>query len=434
MKRLQSYVFGTAALVVACTPKSDSATSSQSSTKTAASTENTSTETASASSTAGSSSTATASASGTLAIELTESQIIATLGNALVSAAVASDANGASLNPGTVAIEAALDDSDECSASGTPLVNESSISAGQYAGLSAYCDLSKHPDGPDTTLGGIDRIQGIACALEPLEYDGETREVGLKVTEGCFSQTFVDMMKESCAEDPALCPDGVVTLRQMVTANKIEGASAGSFNRLITLAQVEGTTGFSYHIKLVQEEGLLAASVYDPEDEGGNGTAFSVSLSTKSPAAIRYEGRFTRTEGDNEGWRRHVRNFAQGDYDQEARTFTAVSRLDYVFWDTYLNGSYKFLSVKGAAADGFRAIGLSGPDSFNVSSYQAETEGANLCYGSGSCSGNDGITVSGTDDLLFAKTLVTNDASFVPFADWFAQQGPLAFTSVALSE
>ena len=51
--------------------------------------------------------------------------------------------------------------------------------------MSAYCDLAMHPDGPDTTLGGIDRVQSILCALGAnLVFDGKSHDIDMVVGNG----------------------------------------------------------------------------------------------------------------------------------------------------------------------------------------------------------------------------------------------------------
>jgi hypothetical protein len=163
-----------------------------------------------------------------------------------------------------------------------------------------------------------------------------------------------------------------------------------------------------------------------------------MSLSTGTPAMIRYEGRFTRVEGENDGWRRHLRVMATGSFDATTRAFTAIDGLQYVFWDTQLAGGFKFMSVKGSPAAGFRAVGLDGAsDAFTLSSYQFDPAATPpskwICYGTGACTDNAGIAPTSEADLGFAKSLVAEDAAFIPFATWHGNHGPLAFDEVTLA-
>jgi hypothetical protein len=433
----------------ACTPKNDAANGSTKSPTTDGKTEagGTAPDTTSTVTTSSSAATTEDTSTdtdgtqlpGTLALDtLTETQLVQTMSNALVSAAQAQDAAGASLNPGTVALSTGLTATETCSASGSPIVVEGAVNEGQFAALSAYCDLTKHPDGPDTTLGGIDRVQGILCALAPITYDGQPHDVMMKITEDCFDKTFVDMVHEQfCGETPEMCPGGVVTMPHTVTATKIDASTDNGYDRTLTIEVPAGKEGFAYHIKLVQTDERLAAAVYDPASDAEKGVVFAMSLDLGSPATIRYEGRFTRREGELDGWRRHLRVLANGSFDVTTRSFTAIDNLRYVFWDTYLNGGFKFMSVKGSPTAGFRAIGLDGGDAFALASYQfdptATPPSKSICYGSGDCTDNAGITVSAEADLAFAKSLVPEDAAFLPFATWHGSHGPLAFDDVTLA-
>ncbi len=379
---------------------------------------------------------------GTLAFEpLSDAELIGTIGNALVSAAESEDDAGASLNPGLAITTLATVDT--CKASGSPNVDENSaLSSAQIAGLSAYCDLSKHPDGPDTTLGGIDRIKGILCGLGNVEYDGTAREIAMKVTTECFSQTFVDMVSEQFCQDPGACPNNTAVIQHIVTAQKITGAATdgSAFDRSITLTPPAGKEGFAYNIKLVQTETLLAAAVYESTSNAENGGTFAVSLSTGSPAMIRYEGRFNKIEDQqaNDGWFRHIRVLAKGTFDQASKVFTGLESMQYVFWDTYLNGGSNFKSVVGSPSAGFKAIGVGGGSApFDIATYDIATDttpaNKTLCYGTGECTDNAGLSVKAAEDLAFAKSMIMDDDLFVDYDTWFNSHGPLQFTAVTLA-
>lgn len=397
--------------------------------------EQTSTGTATETETASETETATETAA-TGVLALGESEAVQVMGAALVSAATVEDANGASLNPGTLALQTGLTQTEDCKASGTPNIPDvNDLTAGQVAALNAYCDLSKHPDGPDTTLGGIDRVQGILCALGEIEYDGQPRNVDLKITTECFSDTFVEMLQEMCAEDASMCPDGIPTFPHVVTASKLEDDEGKGFEKLILIEVPEGKQGFAYNVKLVQSEEHLAASVYDPDGGADDGLVFGIALVFGSPATIRYEGRFTRLEGDGgQNWRRHLRVRAVGALDDKTKAFTSLTDLQYVFWDTdAANGSGKFMSVQGSPADGFRAVGLDAGEAFDVSQYAFTIPGdKTVCYGSGDCTGNDGIAPKTEADLGFVKSLVVDDAAFIDFSAWFANHGPLSYETITL--
>jgi hypothetical protein len=373
---------------------------------------------------------------GTLAI-LSDSQLVATMSSALISAAEAEDDKGSTLNPGIVAISIALTTTETCKNSGSPNVADDVIlPGGQLAALAAYCDLAKRPDGPDTTLGGIDRVQGILCAIGNIEYDGKAHDGDMKISTDCFSENFVDMVKEQLCTSETACPGGIPVLKHIVTGTKVAEAEvkAGGYDRSLKIEVPEGKEGFAYDIKLLQTKDLLAAAVYEPNGGIEDAMVFAVSLSTATPAAIRYEGRFIRTDEDkaDQNWRRHLRVMATGTYDAAKSQFTAIDSVQYLFSDIFPSGGFRLKSVKGSPAAGFRSIEIDGSDPFDLANY-AVTSYNSLCYGTGNCSGNDGLVVKAETDFAFLKTVVPEDAAYVEFGTWFKEKGPLTYTEVTFA-
>lgn len=403
-----------------------SATNSESSTASAA---ESSTATSSAISTdsVSSSGTDATPGAGTVALELAPVEMFQTIGAALVSVGEVKNSEGIGLYPGNVALTTELTESKPCKNSGGPNVdNDDKTISGtaRFAGWAAYCDLSQHPDGPDTTLGGIDRIQGLLCAMDgQYAFDGVATEVLMKVDTTCFSEAFVAMAQEM----------GVAVIKHVVTARLGVSSDFGSplYEKSLHLEPAAGeTVGFAYDVTLTQEEGTLAAAV-----RGGSSNkvdtdsdAFAIRLTTSASGSIRYEGRFSSLSGNSDPKARHLRVLAEGNYDATLGTFTSLSKLNYLYWDVYFGGGDSVMTVTGAPGAGYLATKVAASPAFELSRYNADT----YCY-AGDCNGNSGLTVSTTDDFAFAKSVVATDPSFVDAKTWFKRHGPLSFSSVSFA-
>ncbi len=370
---------------------------------------------------------------GTLALEkLTPGEVFTTLGTAITSVGQVKNASNVSLSPGTLAISAlALAGTDDCTVSGGAKETVAPANTGKFVGYSAYCDLSMHPDGPDTTLGGIDRIQGVLCAMEGnLVFDGVERTLDLPVTTKCFSQSFVDMLSGY----------GLTSLKEKVTATVGVSATVGStaYEKVIQMTAAVKEEGFDYTILITQKDGILASAVLDG-DVSKVFKTFAIKLDINDPGSIVYEGRFTKApEGDTSfPLARHIRVVANGTFDQTTKAFTALTKLNYLFWDVNAGdseGSFsdKMMSVSGSPDAGFKAIYAGAVPAFASVSAYTPTEDKVLCYG-GTCEGNAGLVPQATADFSFAKSLLSTDASYLDATTWFKTTGPLSFEAVTLT-
>lgn len=364
---------------------------------------------------------------GEVAVDLfaAPSKMMAAMGSAMVSVAEVKNADGVNLNPGTVAVSGALALTDEpCKHSGGPAVQ--AATGGENAAMSAYCDLAKHPDGPDTTLGGIDRVQGLLCAIEgKFQYDGKDTEVLIELSDKCFSPAFVAMAKEM----------GLTAIKHIVNAKDGVDPKFGNvhYKKSIDLKPAPGEEeGFAYKMQLSEDNGTLSAAVAGLSDAGDEYVdAFAIALKTSAPASIRYEGRFAEFKDSDAPKGRHLRVFAKGTYDDAKKSFTGVEGLEYLYWDVFADADY-LKSVKGSPTTGYKAVSLSSTPSFVLANYVVEPDDT-LCYG-GSCTGNTGLIPTTEADFAFAKHAVKGDADFVEPNAWFLGQGPLAFESVTFAE
>lgn len=346
---------------------------------------------------------------------------------------------GTTMNPAALALPLA-EASTYCENSGNPKSGQIDGGNGKYAGLVAYCNFSMHPDGPDTVLGAIDRVQGILCALGKLTYDGTERTIKMKFTTDCFSETFVDMAVKELGTNEV---DAIVTAKEPVTADlgSTEYAKYITFNI--------PTVGFAYDIIYKQDGAVLSAAIREPKDDDGNatdhGTYFAIKLdrgaTTDAEGSVTVDGRFTQTTEQNGGSPsvRHVRAYSKGKYDLTTNTLTTASTIEFITADYSKNtGSGYFRSVKGNPTDGFSGIVSSASGSTTLSDHSiwTITGDQRACYGDGACTGNDGIYVKSADDLKFMSSVFHESSAsvYVNAKTMFLNAGILDFTSVVLSE
>ena len=148
-----------------------------------------------------------------LALPVAPADALKGVSTGMTSVAEVKSEKGNTVNPAAVALHLA-DVSTYCKATGAPVEGVVTGGTGKYAALVAYCNFARHPDGPDTVLGAIDRVQGILCALGDLTYDGTQRTIKMKFTTACFTQTFVDMADAELGKNVEV--DAVVTAKEPV--------------------------------------------------------------------------------------------------------------------------------------------------------------------------------------------------------------------------
>lgn len=373
---------------------------------------------------------------GDLALDLSNpTQVVAAMGAAMVSVAEVKSADGVSLNPGTVAVTTSLALTEEtCKHSGGPSETLQTKTGGEYAAYAAYCDLSKHPDGPDTTLGGIDRVQGVLCAIEgKFPYDGAEHEIVVTLEEKCFSKEFVAMAKEQ----------NVSSMKQIAKGwdkheTNTEFGNAG-YDRFISLKLAPGEeVGFVYDMQLSKKENTLSVAIMGGmEQEAESPDFFAISLDTDAEGSIRYEGRFSQFDDKNSPRSRHLRVLAKGGYDPTKKAFTSVDQLEYLYWDVYkpvapsTESGDSIRSVKGSPGAGYKAISVSAQPAFELPDYVPADDDA-FCY-SGDCADNAGLYPTKEEDFAFAKNTLKEEQSFYSGKKFFQDKGPLAFESVTFA-
>jgi|GEM_PF-2639400 len=370
-------------------------------------------------------------ATGSLAV-LPPDEVFATTQTSLASIANVKATDGqSSLYPGALAVSAGLvatevDPSTVCKTSGNPKDEESGLQGNdraKHVAKVAYCDMAMRPDGPDTTRGGIDRLQGFLCAVrDHLTYDGVKQDITLKFTTACFSETFASMVKKEMGTDEAAAN---VTSYSSVSAEK----GNAEYSKLIEINL--SSFDLSYTIQLKQTETMLAASaILEKATDSTTGDAIAIRLETGATGSIRYEGRFANGFNDGPGTR-HLRVYATGSADPVTGAFSSVGNLQYLFQDVYKDNNAKVQTVTGSPTAGYKAILQNGTNFANWETF--ETAPPTFCYGGRDCAGNDGLKVSKADDEKFGRSLSFGDAAAKDVTAWFKAHGPLSFESVTFA-
>ncbi len=367
--------------------------------------------------------------------------------DALTGAALASgEESGKSLYPGTLQIGSALVSanplSSVCNNSGSAKVDESESIAIKSA-KHAFCDIAMEPDGPDTTRGGISRVQSVLCSLrERIKFDGKSREIEIDFLNAeCWNETFRNMIQSEV--DSGKMTSSKAKL-DVIGFDSVDSTIANiKYDKRIKIVDQDLGGGFSYDIQFTQTETELSAAILlaeSTDSHAGDVIAISM-LQSNGSATIRYEGRFGDMQQSNSPIARHLRVLAQGPFDSESIEFKSIDNLEYVFLDVYgttqlnsQNISAQFRTVRGNPADGYRSIGVNAGDSLNESSYAASDASNTHCYGDGNCGGNEGIKVNSSADLAFAKTLLIDATQdYLSASQWFKTVGPLRYDSVTLA-
>ena len=336
-----------------------------------------------------------------------------------------------SLYPGALAIGTNLTTADDpatvCTTSGSPKDTEASTDEGRakHVAKVAYCDLAMRPDGPDTTRGGIDRIQGFLCATkDQLTYDGVKKEFSLSFTTPCFSQTFADMVKSQNGNSSTSPAE--VTSFSSVSAK--DGNAAYSKLIVILVPAFE----LKYTIQLKQTDTMIAASaVLEEPGESSMGDALAIRLDTGDAGSIRYEGRFGAFRDSDQLKARHLRVIAKGKVNAASGIFSEVSSLNYLFQDIYSENGSKVQTVIGSPAAGYRATYQYGTNYLSFGTFASSP--ATLCYGGGTCSGNAGLKIATEEDLKFGRALIKNDSVAKDSVTWFKAHGPMVFETVSFA-
>jgi hypothetical protein len=366
---------------------------------------------------------------------------------ALTGAALASgESSGTSLYPGALQIGSALVSvnplSSVCNASGSAKVEESEA-AGIKSAKHAFCDIAMEPDGPDTTRGGISRVQSVLCSVrDNIKFDGTTQEIEIDFLNAeCWNETFRNMTQSEV--DSGQMSSSKAKLNITGYDNVESTVGNAGYDKRIKIADQDLGGGFSYDIQFTQTETELSAAILLAESSdthAGDIIAISM-LQSNGSATIRYEGRFGDMQRSNSPVARHLRVLAKGPFDSESMEFESIDSLEYLFLDVYgttqlssQNISAQFRSVRGNPADGYVAIGVNAGDSLNESNYATSDSGSSHCYGDGNCVGNDGIKMSSSADLAFAKTLLIDSTQdYVSANQWFRTIGPLRYDQVSLA-
>jgi hypothetical protein len=351
--------------------------------------------------------------------------------SALSSAADVESPNGVTLNPGSLQTSL-VGAKDFCKTSGTPKDEIYTSGTGEYAALFAYCSFAMRPDGPDTIMGAIDRVQGWLCAMGELEYDGESHDIDFEITTDCFSETFVEMVKEEgLSKTTATVIAG--TPKEAVGVNN-DGFTIGIHFEIPEIEKI-------YDILYTQEEAVLAAAIKEGSGENGeNGDYFAVYLDRGSDGEgtgiVRVDGSFTVIAPENFPNARHVRAFVTGPYDVDKAKLTDVENLEFASWDYFSTSGANTKTLAGNPSDGYMAryASASAGDALTLATGYTTSDSQKLCYGDGDCDGNPGILIDDNKKLFFATSIVYGNADYVSAAEKFSDNGPLDFDGVDLSK
>jgi hypothetical protein len=371
-----------------------------------------------------------------LALPVDPADALKSVSTAMTSVSDIKSEKGNTMNPAALAIPL-TDASTYCANTGAPIDGKVTGGTGKYAALVAYCNFARHPDGPDTVLGAIDRVQGVLCALGDLTYDGTERTIKMKFTTDCFTQTFVDMANQELGANVEV--DAVVTAKEPVDA------TFGSTDYAKSITFNIASVGFSYDIIYKQNGAVLSAAIREGTGIDSDGTYFAINLdrgaTPDSEGTVLVDGRFSNKTEQSGGSPsvRHVRAFAKGKYDLTTSSMTTASNIEFMTADySQANSSGYFRSIKGNPTDGIYAIDSTSSGGSALTDYTAwATTGTQMqCYGDGACTGNAGISFKSADDLKFITSVYINSAASVyKSADYmFKNAGILTFTSVNPAE
>ena len=201
------------------------------------------------------------------------------------------------------------------------------------------------------------------------------------------------------------------------------------------------SVGFHYQILYKQDKAVLAAAIKDQATTSGDyGDFFAVYIDRGSAGdgkgTIRVESSFTPKNKSNFPITRRLRAFITGNYDVTADALTSVGNLEFITWDYSSSTSATAYSVKGNPTDGYRAAMLSSSaDPITKSSgYAIVNSTSKVCYGAGSCVGNDGIMIDSDAKLFFVTSSVPGHPNIVSAETKFKTWGPLDFSSVDLTK
>lgn len=372
----------------------------------------------------------------TLSIPVPPASALKAVSTTMTSVSEVKSPKGNTMNPSVLAIPLA-DVTKYCRSTGTPIDGVNDGGEGKYAALFAYCNFAMHPDGPDTVLGAIDRVQGVLCALGDLTYDGVERTIKMKFTTACFSSTFVKMVEDELGAGKEF--DAVVTATTPVNS------SFGSVDYEKSITFNIAAINFSYDILYQQSASVLSAAIKEGTGIDSDGTYFAVKLdrgaTLTSNGTLAVDGRFTTKTEQNGGTPsvRHVRTFAKGKYDLTTNSMTSLSSIEFISADYNSSGSAYLRSVKGNPTNGVYAVSAQ-VNSGGLTDYAAYATAASssatnvYCFGDGDCAGNTGINISSAADLKFLTSCKLDHADYINAKTMFLRTGPLAFTGVTLSE
>ncbi len=366
---------------------------------------------------------------GQLEIPVSASEAIGKVTAALASAAEIESESGVTLNPG--ALQTSLAGAkDFCKASGTPKDEIYTNSTGEYAALFAYCSFAMRPDGPDTIMGAIDRVQGWLCAMGELEFDGESHDIDFEITTDCFSEAFVEMA----------AAEGLTKTTATVIAGEPKDAVDVDTDSFTTGIRFEiPDIEVNYDILYTQEAAVLAAAIKSGSGENDeDGDYFAVYLDRGSDGEgtgiVRVDGSFTTITSQEQGMpnARHVRAFVTGPYDVDKGTLTGVVNLEFASWDYSSLSGANVSTLAGNPSDGYMAryATASVGDALTLASGYTTTDSQKLCYGDGDCDGNPGLLIDNNKKLFFASSIVYGNASYVSSTTKFSDYGPLDFDGV----
>ena len=297
---------------------------------------------------------------------------------------------------------------DDCTSSGTLSSSYSSSSTG-WPLYTAYCNLVKRPNGPDTIRGAVDRASGWICAVGNITFDGQAREVSLKITTDCFSEGFVTMAVESLGTD---------TITSTVTGyNSVTGIGPTDFSRYLTFE----SSIVNYTILVKDEANIKSIAVREGLPDAESDTVFSVYMN-QSAGVMKVEGRYspqdsddTCDSNDDNTNCRHIRFHMVGTLDSNFG-ITNVEQLHFLGGEqTY------FISLSGTPAAG-RTLRYRTTNDMYATSPTASTDDGE-CYGEtdAACTDNSGILVTDSGYLFNG----TRGTAWTTAKEWFTNNSYL---------
>jgi len=329
-----------------------------------------------------------------------------------LSSAGSSDSGLANGGPTSIGLTtAAFNVDDDCTSSGTLSSSYSTSSAG-WPLYTAYCNLVKRPNGPDTIRGAVDRASGWICAVGNVTFDGQARELSLKINTDCFSEGFVTMAVEQLGTD---------TITSTVTGySSITGIGPTDFSRYLTFE----SSIVNYTILVKDETNIKSIAVREGLPSTESSTVFSVYMN-QSAGIMKVEGRYSPQDSDDTCESnddstncRHIRFHMVGALDSNFG-ITNVEELHFLGGEL----SY-YVSLSGTPAAG-RTLRYRTTSDVYASAPTAFTDDGE-CYGEtgAACTDNTGILVTDAN-YLFSGTRGT---TWTTGKEWFVNNSYLGAT------